>query len=125
MKIVRFLHSAEPGTPLSEQDLNQTVDVLKALAHPTRLGIVQLLADKRAQGIEDETCCGADEICVCKITEIFDVSMATISHHLRLLRQAGLVEGRREGAWIYYSLRRDDLHGLARTLDHIARLGDD
>jgi ArsR family transcriptional regulator, arsenate/arsenite/antimonite-responsive transcriptional repressor len=124
LKIIRLLHDAEPGEPLSDRELAETVDVLKALAHPTRLAIVQLLADKRAQGIDDETCCGVEEICVCKITEVFDVSMATISHHLRLLREAGLIEGRREGAWIYYSLRRDDLHALARTLDHIAKLGE-
>jgi ArsR family transcriptional regulator len=112
------------GLPLQQDELTHTVEVLKALAHPIRLGIVQLLADKRAQGVTDETCCAASEICVCKITELFHVSMATISHHLRLLREAGLVDSRRDGAWIYYSLRREQLRQVAEVLDQVALLGE-
>lgn len=101
-------------------DLDQMVHALKALAHPIRLRIVQLLADKQAFGIEDQTCCGSDEVCVCRITEMFDVSMPTISHHLKLLREAGLVDSRRDGVWIYYSVRREELRRVASLLGEAA-----
>lgn len=114
----------ERNAPLTESEIRDAVEVLKALAHPIRLGIVQLLADKAGHGIEDETCCQTSEVCVCKITELFEVSMATISHHLKLLREAGLLESRRDGAWIYYSLKRDELRRVAWTLDFVAALGE-
>ncbi len=109
-----------PTTPQSDPAI---VQGLKALAHPIRLGIVQLLADKQVYGFDDETCCGAQEICVCKITDLFDVSMPTISHHLKLLREAGLVEARRDKVWIYYSLRRDALSQIGDLLSEIAGRG--
>ena len=84
---------------IEDAALDATVRSLKALAHPIRLGIVQMLADKRSFGIDDESCCAQSEVCVCKITERFDVSMPTISHHLKLLREAGLVDTRRDGVW--------------------------
>ena len=90
--------------------------VLKALAHPVRLRIVQLLADKKRWGLADEFCCSSTEVCVCKITGIFDLSMPTVSHHLKLLREAGLVETRREGVWIYYALKGDVLRKLSSFL---------
>ena len=99
--------------------LDATVQTLKALAHPIRLRIVQMLADKRSFGIDDESCCAQSEVCVCKITDRFDVSMPTISHHLKLLREAGLVDTRRGGVWIYYSLRRETLDEVARVLRNL------
>lgn len=105
---------------LDEGTLDTTVRTLKALAHPIRLGIVQMLADKRSYGIDDESCCAQSEVCVCKITDRFDVSMPTISHHLKLLREAGLVETRRDGVWIYYSLRREALDDVADILRRVA-----
>jgi ArsR family transcriptional regulator, arsenate/arsenite/antimonite-responsive transcriptional repressor len=63
----------------------------KALADPTRVSIVNRLA------------C-ADECCVCDLTEAFDLSQPTVSHHLRILRDAGLVEAERRGTWAYYRL---------------------
>lgn len=105
---------------LDENTLATSVRTLKALAHPIRLGIVQMLADKRSYGIDDESCCAQSEVCVCKITDRFDVSMPTISHHLKLLREAGLVETRRDGVWIYYSLRREVLDEVAAILRRVA-----
>jgi len=63
----------------------------KALADPTRVSIVNRLA------------C-TDECCVCDLTETFDLSQPTVSHHLRILRDAGLVEAERRGTWAYYRL---------------------
>ena len=63
----------------------------KALADPTRVSIVNRLAS-------------ADECCVCDLTDAFDLSQPTVSHHLRILRDAGLVEAERRGTWAYYRL---------------------
>ncbi|MDR3563684.1 MAG: metalloregulator ArsR/SmtB family transcription factor [Negativicutes bacterium] len=65
-------------------------DIFKALGDPIRLEIVQLLLGK--------------ELCVCDILDAFKVSQPTISHHLKVLKYAGLVNDNREGKWIYYSL---------------------
>lgn len=109
-----------PSTPESDPRM---VQALKALAHPIRLSIVQLLADKQAYGMQDDACCGSAEVCVCKITELFDVSMPTISHHLKLLREAGLVAARRDKVWIHYSLKREALDHLGEFLSAVARRG--
>lgn len=77
---------------------------MKALAHPTRLRILEVLADKQGFGLEQDSCCAKQEVCVCKLNDLFDISPPTLSHHLKLLRQAGVIEGRRDGVWIYYSI---------------------
>ena len=64
---------------------------LKVLADPVRLQIVSLLA-------------GADEACVCELTPTLGVSQPTVSHHLRVLSEAGLVEREQRGRWAYYRL---------------------
>jgi ArsR family transcriptional regulator, arsenate/arsenite/antimonite-responsive transcriptional repressor len=69
----------------------QLAATFKALGDPTRVAIVNRLA-----------CC--DECCVCDLTDAFDLSQPTISHHLRILRDAGLVEAERRGTWAYYRL---------------------
>lgn len=81
---------------------------LRALAHPTRLGMVQRLAT-------------TPEICACDLGEAFDVSQPTISEHLRVLRDAGLVRTRREGTSICYSLEADAVAELAELLAGLAR----
>ncbi|HEV8192460.1 MAG TPA: metalloregulator ArsR/SmtB family transcription factor [Ktedonobacterales bacterium] len=63
---------------------------LKALADPTRLRMLALLAEH------------ASPLCVCEITPLFDLHQPTISHHLRLLREAGLADCERRGVWAYY-----------------------
>jgi ArsR family transcriptional regulator len=81
-----------PATePLAVHERDQLAARFKALADPTRVGIVNALAQ-------------ADEVCVCNLTDAFGLSQPTISHHLRILRQAGLVEASRRGTWAYYRL---------------------
>ena len=63
---------------------------LKALADPTRLRMLALLAEH------------AESLCVCEITPLFELHQPTISHHLRLLREAGLADCERRGTWAYY-----------------------
>lgn len=64
--------------------------VFKALADPIRLRLMSIIAS------------AGDEVCVCDITPNFEVSGPTISHHLRVLREAGLVDCERRGTWVYY-----------------------
>ena len=66
-------------------------EVFKALGDPTRLKIVQMLAEN-------------GETCVCKIVEAFNLSQPAVSHHMGILKHAGLLFARREGQWIHYSL---------------------
>ncbi len=77
--------------------------LLQALADPTRLGIVRQLASE-------------ESVCACDLTACCDLAQPTVSHHLRVLREAGVVEGERRGTWVYYSLRRDALQRLERIL---------
>ena len=83
-------HSPEPGQ--GELVSVALADRLKALADETRLRMLDLLLQH------------GEPLCVCEITEQFDLSQPTISHHLRLLREAGLIGGERRGTWMYYAL---------------------
>jgi ArsR family transcriptional regulator len=57
------------------------------------------------------------EVCVCELTDAFDVKGPTISHHLRVLREAGLIDCERRGTWVYYWLIPSALSPLAQLLD--------
>jgi ArsR family transcriptional regulator len=93
-----------PATePLAVHERDQLAARFKALADPTRVGIVNALA----QG---------DEVCVCNLTDAFGLSQPTISHHLRILRQAGLVEASRRGTWAYYRLVPEAVDALRAAL---------
>ena len=96
-------------TPISEAALNpaQAADgaaVFKALADPVRLRLMSIIAS------------AGDEVCVCDITPNFDVSGPTISHHLKVLREAGLVDCERRGTWVYYWLLPERLTWLSTLL---------
>ena len=81
----------------------------KALADPTRVAIVSRLAN-------------APELCVCDLTAAFELGQPTISHHLKVLRDAGLVESTRRGTWAYYRLVPEALDALrAKRLPREAR----
>ena len=82
---------------LTEDDAVGQARLLKALADPTRLRILSLLS--RHEG----------EVCVFEIVESFTLEQPTISHHLRILRDAGLVDCRKKGLWAYYYVRREAL----------------
>ena len=75
----------------------------KALADPTRVALVNRLA-------------GADEVCVCELVDEFELSQPTISHHLKKLRDAGLVCAERRGTWAYYRLVPEALAELSAAL---------
>ncbi len=93
-----------PATePLSEQERDELAARFKALADPTRVAIVNRLA-------------AAEEVCVCDLTETFELSQPTISHHLKILREAGLVESTRRGTWAYYRLVPEAIDALRGAL---------
>lgn len=79
--------------PLDEQAAADLARIFKALADPVRLRLLSQIASLPG-----------DEACVCDITGSFAVSQPTISHHLRVLREAGLVTAERRGTWVYYRL---------------------
>lgn len=65
---------------------------MASIADPTRLSIVNMLAGS------------SEAVCVCDITDSFTLGQPTISHHLRILREAGLIVGDKRGKWVYYSI---------------------
>lgn len=90
-------------------ELSGFVALFKALADETRLEIVRLLA--RASG----------ELCACELEEHFELSQPTISHHLRVLRQAGIVRGERRGTWVHYAIAPEALDALSRCCAELRR----
>jgi ArsR family transcriptional regulator len=89
---------------MANRSTDPDVQLLHALADPTRLEIVRQLA-------------ASSEVCACDFTDCCGVSQPTVSHHLKVLREAGMVSGERRGTWIYYRLQP----GVAERLDAIAR----
>jgi ArsR family transcriptional regulator len=77
----------------------------KALGDPVRLQLMSMIAS--ADG---------GEVCVCELTPAFDLTGPTISHHLKTLREAGLVDAERRGTWVYYRARPQILRQLAALL---------
>lgn len=82
---------------------------LRALGHPVRLGIVRVLAAQ-------------PETCACDFTDVFDVSQPTISQHLKVLREAGIVTSRRQGVQICYSVRGEAVAALAALVEGLRPL---
>jgi ArsR family transcriptional regulator len=79
-------------------------DVAKALGDPVRVQLVDVL--RRHAG----------KVCVCELVPLFDLSQPTVSHHLKVLRQAGLVGSERQGLWAYYYVIPDALEELSAWL---------
>ena len=95
--------------PLDPDQTARRVDLLRALADPTRLEIMAIL--KHARG----------PVCVCDLTASFELSQPTLSHHLARLRDANLIEVRRQGVWSWYSLPTRPEPAAARLLDALLR----
>ena len=78
--------------------------VAKALGDPVRIQLVDVLRKH------------AGKVCVCELVPLFDLSQPTVSHHLKVLRDAGLVDSERRGLWAYYYVRPEALKELSRWL---------
>lgn len=102
-----------PGEPTSAPVVFPTVDreeaaaiaeVAKALGDPVRVQLIDVLRKH------------AGKVCVCELVPLFDLSQSTVSHHLKVLRQAGLVGSERQGLWAYYYVMPERLQELATWL---------
>jgi ArsR family transcriptional regulator, arsenate/arsenite/antimonite-responsive transcriptional repressor len=91
------------GVPLTEANATALATVLAALADPVRLRLLSILA---AQG----------EVCSCHLQEPLGKSQPTISHHTRVLAQAGLIEGDKRGKWTWWRIVPERLQALRRAL---------
>jgi len=79
--------------PLSPSGADELAPLFKAVADPMRLRLLSLIA-----------CHDGGESCVCDLTAAFDVTAPTISYHLKILREAGLISAERRGTWVYYRI---------------------
>ena len=93
------------SAPLDDERAAQVAKVFKALGDPVRLRLLSMIASREG-----------GEVCVCEMTPAFDLSQPTISHHLKLLRQAGLIDCERRGTWVYYWVLPGVLDQLAAFL---------
>lgn len=97
-----------PAAPSVEPAAAQRMaNIFKTLADPTRIRIVSMLAQYSGQ------------VCVCDIVDSFDLSQPTISHHLRALRDAGIIEAEKHGLWVYYSLKPEAFAAVTGFLTSI------
>ncbi|MDR7558637.1 MAG: metalloregulator ArsR/SmtB family transcription factor [Armatimonadota bacterium] len=95
--------TAVAGTRFDERRIAHAATAFRALGDEIRLKILTLLSRH-------------DALCVCEIQQAFEVGQPTISHHLRVLREAGLVDVTRHGIWAYYALRRNAIKALIQEL---------
>lgn len=113
--------------PLDAAQAGELAPAFKALGDPVRLRLLSLIASagSKAGGNAGSDAGGAagGEVCVCELTGAFDLTGATISHHLKVLREAGLVDCERRGTWVYYWPRPEILRRLAALLDTPAPAG--
>ena len=99
MEVLPVMCCGPATPPLPDRAREELAARFRALADPTRVAIVNRLA-------------AADEVCVCDLNGAFKLSQPTISHHLRILREAGLVESSRRGTWAYYRLVPEAIESL-------------
>jgi ArsR family transcriptional regulator len=102
-------------SPLTQQPLGvdqaaRIAPLLKALADPVRLRLLSLVASHEA-----------GEACVCDLNDAFDLSQPTISHHLKVLHEVGLLDRSKRGVWVYYSVRGEALADLGALIGGVAR----
>ena len=91
--------------PLSANQAEKVAPLLKALADPVRLRMMSLIAS-----------CAGQEACVCDLNDAFDLSQPTISHHLKVLHDVGLLDRSKRGVWVFYKAKPEALADLAALL---------
>jgi ArsR family transcriptional regulator, arsenate/arsenite/antimonite-responsive transcriptional repressor len=91
--------------PLSQAQADQIAPLLKALADPVRLRLISLVASH-----------AGGEACVCDLNDAFDLSQPTISHHLKVLHDAGLLDREKRGVWAYYRIKPEALASIAALI---------
>jgi ArsR family transcriptional regulator len=91
--------------PLTASQAEQIAPMLKALADPVRLRLMSLVASHEG-----------GEACICNLNDAFDLSQPTISHHMKVLHEAGLVDRDKRGVWVYYRARPQALASLGALI---------
>ena len=91
--------------PLSPEQADQVAPLLKALADPVRLRLMSLVASHPG-----------GEACVCDLAGAFELSQPTISHHLKVLYESGLLDREKRGVWVYYRARTEALASLGALI---------
>ena len=91
--------------PLTAEQAELVAPQLKALAEPVRLRLMSLIASHPG-----------GEACVCDLNEAFDLTQPTISHHLKVLHEAGLLDREKRGVWVYYRARTQALASLGTLI---------
>jgi ArsR family transcriptional regulator len=91
--------------PLTIQQAEQIAPLLKALADPVRLCLLSLVASHHG-----------GEACICELNDGFDLSQPTISHHMKVLHEAGLADRDKRGVWVYYKVRPQALASLGALI---------
>ena len=112
------VQSAAPDPTPARAEPAALAERLKALADPARLGIVTFLRSPRA-----DCCSRGDGVCACDLEGVLDLSQPTVSHHMKVLVEAGLVRADRRGRWVYYELDGAAMEALSeelRLLGHVA-----
>ena len=94
------------AAPLDPSEAARLADGFTALSDPVRLRVLSMLAASPS-----------GEVCVCDFVDPLGKSQPTISHHLKILSEAGLIQGDRRGKWVWYSLNRDRLSALRAAID--------
>jgi len=93
--------------PLSQTQAERVAPLLKALADPVRLRLMSLVASHPG-----------GEACVCDLNDAFNLSQPTISHHLKVLHDAGLLDREKRGVWVYYRARTEALTSLGALIGY-------
>jgi ArsR family transcriptional regulator, arsenate/arsenite/antimonite-responsive transcriptional repressor len=91
--------------PISVEQAERVAPMLKALADPVRLRLLSLVAAH-----------AGSEACVCELTDAFDLSQPTISHHLKVLHDVGLLSRSKRGVWVYYAVRTETMADLGALI---------
>ena len=89
---------------VAREEAQRMATIAKALADPVRLQLVDVLRKH------------AGKVCVCELIPLFDLSQPTVSHHLKILRSAGIVDSERRGLWAYYYVKQEALQELSTWL---------
>jgi ArsR family transcriptional regulator len=95
---------------MSERQAEQVAPLLKALADPVRLRLLSMILSSQS-----------GEACVCDLTPAFDLSQPTISHHLKVLHEAGLLSREKRGVWVYYQARPEAMRAMVNLFVTVGR----
>src|SRR5215212_7455302 len=98
------------ASPLSVETAERIAPLLKAIADPVRLRLLSLVAAHEG-----------GEACVCDLNDAFELSQPTISHHLKVLHEVGLLDRSKRGTWVYYRIKTEVLADVAGLIGGVAR----